>query len=111
MKFIAMAHLLFNTFSVPSALLHYESWAFGVLEDHHTAPSYTFLRTSSNITLVLKEKNTMFITVLSLSTAIVTAYETNTQHDPNNNNAMLGVHASASAIIQYGKIGRKQVVV
>lgn len=42
-------------------------------------------------------------------TAIVTAYETNTQHDPNNNNAMLGVHASASAIIQYGKIGRKQV--
>lgn len=39
----------------------------------------------------------------------MTAYETNTQHDPNNNNAMLGVHASASAIIQYGKIGRKQV--
>lgn len=46
-----------------------------------------------------------------LSTAIVTAYETNTQHDPNNNNAMLGVHASASAIIQYGKIARKQVLV
>ncbi|XP_024913092.1 transformation/transcription domain-associated protein [Cynoglossus semilaevis] len=44
-------------------------------------------------------------------TAIVTAYETNTQHDPNNNNAMLGVHASASAIIQYGKIGRKQGLV
>lgn len=43
------------------------------------------------------------------SSAIVTAYETNTQHDPNNNNAMLGVHASASAIIQYGKIARKQV--
>uniref|UniRef100_UPI003AADE019 transformation/transcription domain-associated protein isoform X3 n=1 Tax=Centroberyx gerrardi TaxID=166262 RepID=UPI003AADE019 len=43
--------------------------------------------------------------------AIVTAYETNTQHDPNNNNAMLGVHASASAIIQYGKIGRKQGLV
>uniref|UniRef100_A0A8C2Z7M2 Transformation/transcription domain-associated protein n=1 Tax=Cyclopterus lumpus TaxID=8103 RepID=A0A8C2Z7M2_CYCLU len=42
---------------------------------------------------------------------IVTAYETNTQHDPNNNNAMLGVHASASAIIQYGKIGRKQGLV
>lgn len=39
----------------------------------------------------------------------MTAYETNTQHDPNNNNAMLGVHASASAIIQYGKIARKQV--
>lgn len=47
--------------------------------------------------------------VFSLYAAIVTAYETNTQHDPNNNNAMLGVHASASAIIQYGKIGRKQV--
>ncbi|XP_023285014.1 transformation/transcription domain-associated protein isoform X2 [Seriola lalandi dorsalis] len=43
--------------------------------------------------------------------AIVTAYETNTQHDPNNNNAMLGVHASASAIIQYGKIARKQGLV
>ncbi|KAM3859386.1 transformation/transcription domain-associated protein isoform 3-T3 [Diretmus argenteus] len=43
--------------------------------------------------------------------AIVTTYETNTQHDPNNNNAMLGVHASASAIIQYGKIGRKQGLV
>uniref|UniRef100_A0A7N6ANY8 Transformation/transcription domain-associated protein n=1 Tax=Anabas testudineus TaxID=64144 RepID=A0A7N6ANY8_ANATE len=42
---------------------------------------------------------------------IVTAYETNTQHDPNNNNAMLGVHASASAIIQYGKIARKQGLV
>jgi len=41
----------------------------------------------------------------------VTAYETNAQHDPNNNNAMLGVHASASAIIQYGKIGRKQVMI
>lgn len=51
----------------------------------------------------------MFLTALSPSTAIVTAYETNAQHDPNNNNAMLGVHASASAIIQYGKIGRKQV--
>lgn len=49
--------------------------------------------------------------LLSLSTAIVTAYETNTQHDPNNNNAMLGVHASASAIIQYGKIARKQVLI
>ncbi|XP_067100393.1 transformation/transcription domain-associated protein isoform X3 [Osmerus mordax] len=43
--------------------------------------------------------------------AIVTAYENNTQHDPNTNNAMLGVHASASAIIQYGKIGRKQGLV
>uniref|UniRef100_A0A8C7T076 Transformation/transcription domain-associated protein n=1 Tax=Oncorhynchus mykiss TaxID=8022 RepID=A0A8C7T076_ONCMY len=42
---------------------------------------------------------------------IVTAYETNTQHDPNTSNAMLGVHASASAIIQYGKIGRKQGLV
>lgn len=45
------------------------------------------------------------------SAAIVTAYETNTQHDPNTNNAMLGVHASASAIIQYGKIARKQGLV
>uniref|UniRef100_A0A8C7DPP5 Transformation/transcription domain-associated protein n=2 Tax=Oncorhynchus TaxID=8016 RepID=A0A8C7DPP5_ONCKI len=43
--------------------------------------------------------------------SIVTAYETNTQHDPNTSNAMLGVHASASAIIQYGKIGRKQGLV
>lgn len=41
----------------------------------------------------------------------MTAYETNTQHDPNTNNAMLGVHASASAIIQYGKIARKQGLV
>ncbi|KAK3559009.1 hypothetical protein QTP86_000016 [Hemibagrus guttatus] len=39
------------------------------------------------------------------------AYESNTQHDPNTNNAMLGVHASASAIIQYGKIARKQGLV
>ncbi|MGH0116979.1 UNVERIFIED_CONTAM: hypothetical protein FKN15_024924 [Acipenser sinensis] len=43
--------------------------------------------------------------------AIVTAYEDSSQHDPNSNNAMLGVHASASAIIQYGKIGRKQGLV
>ncbi|XP_062859239.1 transformation/transcription domain-associated protein [Trichomycterus rosablanca] len=43
--------------------------------------------------------------------AIVSAYESNNQHDPNNNNAMLGVHASASAIIQYGKIARKQGLV
>ncbi|KAG9334762.1 hypothetical protein JZ751_006510 [Albula glossodonta] len=47
----------------------------------------------------------------ALCLAIVTAYETNTQHDPNTNNAMLGVHASASAIIQYGKIARKQGLV
>ncbi|KAB0398761.1 hypothetical protein E2I00_004750, partial [Balaenoptera physalus] len=33
------------------------------------------------------------------------------QHDPSSNNAMLGVHASASAIIQYGKIARKQGLV
>lgn len=55
-----------------------------------------------------KEKSDT-VNVFYSSAAIVTAYETNTQHDPNNNNAMLGVHASASAIIQYGKIGRKQV--
>uniref|UniRef100_A0A8D0CJ78 Transformation/transcription domain-associated protein n=1 Tax=Scleropages formosus TaxID=113540 RepID=A0A8D0CJ78_SCLFO len=43
--------------------------------------------------------------------SIVTAYESSTQHDPSSNNAMLGVHASASAIIQYGKIARKQGLV
>lgn len=46
-----------------------------------------------------------------LSLAIVTAYENSSQHDPSSNNAMLGVHASASAIIQYGKIARKQGLV
>lgn len=45
------------------------------------------------------------------SVAIVTAYENSSQHDPSSNNAMLGVHASASAIIQYGKIARKQGLV
>lgn len=45
------------------------------------------------------------------SPAIVTAYENSSQHDPSSNNAMLGVHASASAIIQYGKIARKQGLV
>uniref|UniRef100_A0A670YI66 Transformation/transcription domain associated protein n=1 Tax=Pseudonaja textilis TaxID=8673 RepID=A0A670YI66_PSETE len=39
------------------------------------------------------------------------AYENSAQHDPSSNNAMLGVHASASAIIQYGKIARKQGLV
>uniref|UniRef100_A0A8D2JJ48 Transformation/transcription domain associated protein n=1 Tax=Varanus komodoensis TaxID=61221 RepID=A0A8D2JJ48_VARKO len=43
--------------------------------------------------------------------AIVSAYENSSQHDPSSNNAMLGVHASASAIIQYGKIARKQGLV
>ncbi|XP_058013081.1 transformation/transcription domain-associated protein [Ahaetulla prasina] len=43
--------------------------------------------------------------------AIVSAYENSAQHDPSSNNAMLGVHASASAIIQYGKIARKQGLV
>ncbi|EPQ15807.1 Transformation/transcription domain-associated protein [Myotis brandtii] len=43
--------------------------------------------------------------------AIVTAYENSSQYDPSSNNAMLGVHASASAIIQYGKIARKQGLV
>ncbi|XP_051789631.1 transformation/transcription domain-associated protein isoform X2 [Erpetoichthys calabaricus] len=43
--------------------------------------------------------------------AIVGAYDNSTQHDPSSNNAMLGVHASASAIIQYGKIARKQGLV
>ena len=45
------------------------------------------------------------------SPAIVTAYENSSQHDPSSNTAMLGVHASASAIIQYGKIARKQGLV
>ncbi|PNJ12092.1 TRRAP isoform 1 [Pongo abelii] len=45
------------------------------------------------------------------SSSIVTAYENSSQHDPSSNNAMLGVHASASAIIQYGKIARKQGLV
>lgn len=58
---------------------------------------------------LLYVENPVIYSFVSPFTAIVTAYETNTQHDPNNNNAMLGVHASASAIIQYGKIGRKQV--
>ncbi|KAH0631953.1 hypothetical protein JD844_019873 [Phrynosoma platyrhinos] len=43
--------------------------------------------------------------------AIVGAYDNSSQHDPSSNNAMLGVHASASAIIQYGKIARKQGLV
>uniref|UniRef100_A0A803SSS7 Transformation/transcription domain associated protein n=1 Tax=Anolis carolinensis TaxID=28377 RepID=A0A803SSS7_ANOCA len=43
--------------------------------------------------------------------AIVGAYHNSSQHDPSSNNAMLGVHASASAIIQYGKIARKQGLV
>uniref|UniRef100_UPI00398EA1CE transformation/transcription domain-associated protein n=1 Tax=Pristiophorus japonicus TaxID=55135 RepID=UPI00398EA1CE len=46
-----------------------------------------------------------------LKAAIVAAYENSSQHDPNSNNAMLGVHASASAIIQYGKVARKQGLV
>uniref|UniRef100_A0A670YBT6 Transformation/transcription domain associated protein n=1 Tax=Pseudonaja textilis TaxID=8673 RepID=A0A670YBT6_PSETE len=48
---------------------------------------------------------------LVISTSIVSAYENSAQHDPSSNNAMLGVHASASAIIQYGKIARKQGLV
>ncbi|CAK8696388.1 unnamed protein product [Clavelina lepadiformis] len=42
--------------------------------------------------------------------AIVQAYDTvsATQQDPNSTQAMLGVHASASAIIHYGKVARKQ---
>ncbi|ERE76893.1 transformation/transcription domain-associated protein [Cricetulus griseus] len=46
-----------------------------------------------------------------LQVTIVTAYENSSHHDPSSNNAMLGVHASASAIIQYGKIARKQGLV
>lgn len=69
-------------------------------------PSFSFLY---QLYQLCREKNASLS--FCPSTAIVTAYETNTQHDPNNNNAMLGVHASASAIIQYGKIARKQVLV
>uniref|UniRef100_H2Y0L0 FAT domain-containing protein n=1 Tax=Ciona intestinalis TaxID=7719 RepID=H2Y0L0_CIOIN len=41
--------------------------------------------------------------------AIVQAYDTASasQQDPNSTHAMLGVHASASAIIHYGKVARK----
>ncbi len=86
--------------------LRYDSWSFRALED----PQCSYCSKLSKYDARKKRKAVLF-TVLSLSTAIVTAYETNTQHDPNNNNAMLGVHASASAIIQYGKIGRKQVLI
>ncbi|XP_078728881.1 transformation/transcription domain-associated protein isoform X3 [Lampetra fluviatilis] len=43
--------------------------------------------------------------------AIVTSYEACSQGDPNGSQALLGVHASASAIIQYGKMARKQGLV
>ena len=44
-----------------------------------------------------------------LRQAIVHAYDTasSAQPDPNTTHAMLGVHASASAIIHYGKVARK----
>ncbi|CAH1788418.1 unnamed protein product [Owenia fusiformis] len=38
---------------------------------------------------------------------IVNHYDSHSQHDPNTNHSMLGVHASAQAIIHYGKIARK----
>ncbi|KAL9966032.1 hypothetical protein ACROYT_G024040 [Oculina patagonica] len=40
--------------------------------------------------------------------AIVAAYESQAQHEPQSNHSMLGVHASAWAIIHYGYIARKQ---
>jgi len=40
--------------------------------------------------------------------AIVAAYESQSQHEPQSNHSMLGVHASAWAIIHYGYIARKQ---
>lgn len=82
--------------------LCYDSTAFRVLED---------LRSSSRTLLPLspEQRNIPILWGFFSFAAIVTAYETNT-HDPSNNNAMLGVHASASAIIQYGKIARKQVL-
>ena len=41
----------------------------------------------------------------------MSAYESNPQGDPSASHALLGVHASASAIIQYGKMARKQGLV
>lgn len=38
---------------------------------------------------------------------IVHHYETHGQHDTQQNTSMLGVHASAQAIIHFGKIARK----
>lgn len=49
--------------------------------------------------------------VPSFLSSLVTAYENSSQHDPSSNNAMLGVHASASTIIQYGRIAWKQGLV
>ena len=40
--------------------------------------------------------------------AIVAAYDGQSQHEPQSSHAMLGVHASAWAIIHYGYIARKQ---
>ncbi|KAK2564815.1 Transformation/transcription domain-associated protein [Acropora cervicornis] len=40
--------------------------------------------------------------------AIVAAYENQSQHEAQSNHSMLGVHASAWAIIHYGYIARKQ---
>lgn len=40
--------------------------------------------------------------------AIVAAYESQAQHEQQSNHSMLGVHASAWAIIHYGYIARKQ---
>lgn len=44
-----------------------------------------------------------------IAQAIVHAYETasGSQQDPSSTHAMLGVHASASGIIHYGKVARK----
>lgn len=41
---------------------------------------------------------------------IVAQYDNHTQHDPQSNHSMLGVHASAQAIIHFGKIARKQML-
>lgn len=104
MKFIAMVHLLFNMFSVPSALLCIIT---GTLSVSQEIPN---LHSTCSFTDSCSKRCHVHCCFFYPPAAIVTAYETNTQHDPNNNNAMLGVHASASAIIQYGKIARKQVL-
>lgn len=49
----------------------------------------------------------MFVITLHLQ-FIVNQYDAQAQHDPSqSNHSMLGVHASAQAIIHFGKIARK----
>lgn len=111
MKFITTVHLLFNMFSVPGALLSVTTallsarWRISALR----LALYSHCHLNKEKCHLYVFFFFSFLVICFSSAAIVTAYETNT-HDPSNNNAMLGVHASASAIIQYGKIARKQVL-